>query len=123
MSEMMALRGEVSGTGIYTLTSDLLHSTASSVRLPRGAKAKLWCKRISGQEAQVNIEFTNDITVENPDWKSIDSQYLASAGELTLEKRKPLILHDIDNKCGFRFNRVSGTGNSFIDVEMELEEG
>jgi len=122
MSELLSIRGAASGVEVCSLDNDLFHSTVNNIRFPRGAKCKLWTKRISGQEAQIDIEFTNDITVDNPSWKKVDSQYLASAGELDLEKRKPLILHDIDNKCAVRFNRVSGTGDSFIDAEIEIEE-
>jgi len=122
MGEILTLRGSVTGTGIYSLDGDLLYSSVDNVRLPRGAKCKVWTKRIAGQEAQMDIEFTHDITVDSPSWKKVDSEYLASAGELDLEKRKPLILHDIDNKCALRLNRVSGTGDSFVDIEIEIEE-
>lgn len=121
MSELLSIRGSVSGTGVYSLDSDLFYSTTNNVRLPRGAKCKVWTKRIAGEAAHVDIEFTNDITASSPTWRKVDSEYLYSAGELNLEKRKPLILHDIDNKCGVRFNRTSGTGDSFIDAEIELE--
>jgi len=121
MSELLTIRGYASGAEVYSLDSDLFHSTVNDIRLPRGSKAKVWTKRISGEAAECSLEYTGDITADTPSWKKVDSEKLASAGELNLEKRKPLILHDIDNKSAIRFNRTSGTGDSFIDAEIEIE--
>jgi len=120
MSEMLSLRGNISGTGDYTLRSDLFYNTTTTFRLPRGLKAKIWAKRLSGQEAQMTINYTNDITVDNPTWVPVSTEYLASAGELTLEKRKPVLLRSIDGKQGFKITRDSGTGDSFAEFDVEI---
>jgi len=120
-SELLTIRGYVSGTGVYSLDSDLFYSTVDYIVIPKGLKAKIWCKRISGEAADVRIEYTYDYG----DWSSpkvVGFERLASSGEMFIEKRRPIVLRGLTGKEAFRFNRVAGTGDSYIEVELELTE-
>jgi len=121
MGELITFKGHVSGTGDYTLDSDILYSTVTYVRIPKGMKAKVWCKRISGEAADVAIEFTHDITASTPTWKELSVEKLASAGELILEKRRPTVIHGFTGKEAFKITRTSGTGDSYVEIEVEFE--
>ncbi len=122
MKELFTLRGEASGTGDYTLRGDLIYGTATAIRIPKGLKAKIWCKRIAGEAAQVTINYTKDITASSPTWVAVDTENLASAGELVIEKRRPIILRSATGKEAFKVTRDSGTGSSFVDLEVELTD-
>jgi len=123
MSTLLTLFGYVTDTGVYTLDNDLFYSTVDRIRIPKGAKVKIWCKRISGEAADVKIEYTYDVTASTPVWKAVGFERLASSGELILEKRRPIVLKGSSGKEAFRFNRVYGTGDSYIEVEVEISDG
>lgn len=118
--ELFTIRGSVSGTGVYDLDCDLFHSTVSYVRIPKGLKVKIWCKRISGEAAEVAIEYTHNVTESAPTWKTVSLEMLSTAGEIILEKRRPLILRGFTGKEAFRLNRISGTGDSYVEIEVEM---
>ncbi|MEM1553242.1 MAG: hypothetical protein QXH03_11345 [Candidatus Bathyarchaeia archaeon] len=121
-NELFTVQGSVSGTGDYTLDSDLLQATVTYIRIPRGLKAKIWTKRIAGEAADVAICFTPDVTAPSPTWKNLDVQKLASAGEVSLEKRRPIVIHGFTGNEAFKITRLTGTGNSYITLEVEISE-
>ena len=120
--ELFSVRGEVTGTGVYSLNSDLFHAPVTVLRIPAGMRVKVWCKRIAGEPADVDIEYTTDITVSPPVWRKVDSQRLPTSGEITLEKRRPLVLRGLTGREAVRVSRVAGTGSSYIDLELELTD-
>jgi hypothetical protein len=120
MSELFSLYGTATAVGELTLRGDLLHTTATFVRIPKGYKAKIWCKRIARDSAgRLNIEFTTDCTASSPTWTPVDTEYLSAAGQIQLEKRRPLVLRAFTGKEAFRlYNPDAGT--VYADVEVEI---
>ena len=122
MGELLTLRGHVSGTGDYTLQGDVLYGSVAHVRIPKGMKAKVWAKRIAGEAARVKLMFTHDVTVSSPAWVEVGAEYLASPGEIVLEKRRPIILRGLTGKEAFKLTRDVGDGDSYVDIDVELAE-
>lgn len=126
MGDLIHLYGETDGsstTGTFSLQSDMFYSSVSYIRIPKGVKAKIWCKRIAGAAVDVKVEFTHDVTETSPTWSDISHESLASAGELTLEKRRPIVLMGRTGKEAFRASWSQGTaGNSYVEFEVELSE-
>lgn len=122
MGELVTFRGSVSGTGVYTLDSDILYSPVTEVRIPRGLKVKIWSIRISGEAADVAVQYTPDITAATVVWKTVDSEKLASAGEIVVEKRRPIVLRGFTGREAFRVVRLTGLGDSFVTLEVEFEQ-
>lgn len=121
MTELFTLQGSVSGTGTFSLVSDLFRGSASSIRIPKGAKLKIWCKRLAGEAGDVRIQLTRNITAATPTWTDISVERLAASGELTLEKRRPLVVRGITGREAIQVVRTSGSGNMFVDLEVEIE--
>jgi hypothetical protein len=120
MSELFTIRGEVTGSGVMTIRGDIIYGNADSIRLLKGNKLKVWCKRLcSDASATLEIQYTDDITVESPTWVTLSKEYLSSAGEITLEKNRPQILRSITGKEGVRLYRT-GTGTCSVDLEVEV---
>ena len=124
---LMTLFGRTDGsstTGTFSLYGDILYSTADYVRIPKGLKAKIWCKRISGEvETEVIIQFTNDVTETTPTWNDVSRQRLASKGVLELEKRRPVVLRGRTGKEAFRIQWSQSTaGYANVEIEVELVE-
>lgn len=122
MEELFTVYGSVSGTGDYTLDSDIFASTVNYIRIPKGTKLKVWCKRISGSAAEVQLKYTSDVTSGSPVYKTLDVQKLASDGELSLEKRRPMVMRGITGKEAFKVTRSSGSGYSYIALEVEISD-
>jgi len=122
VGELFTLKGKVTGTGDYTFTSDLIYGTITLFRIPRGMRAKVWCKRISGEAAELYLRYSHDVTVSPISWVDISFEKLASPGELWLEKRRPIVLRSEVGKEGFKLERVTGTGDSHVEIEVEIEE-
>lgn len=122
--ELFTIKGKVTGVGVFTLESPLVYGQFQYVRIPKGLKAKVWCKRIASSEAaDVALEYTRDVTAGTPTWIQVDVEKLAAAGEVSLEKRRPVILYGFTGKEAFRFNRIgTGTADCYIDVEVEISE-
>ena len=125
-SELMTLYGATDGsstTGQFSLNGDLLYSAVSYVRIPKGMKAKIWCKRISGAAVDVIIEYTYDCTVASPTWVAVSRESLTSAGEIILEKRRPVVLRGFTGKEAFRISWSQSTAaSSYVEIEVELSE-
>jgi hypothetical protein len=120
MGELFTIRGEVSGTGVMTIRGDIIYGTANSIRLLKGNKLKIWCKRLcSDAPATLEIQYTEDITIASPTWVTLSREYLSSAGEITLEKNRPQILRSITGKEGVRLYHT-GTGTCSVDLEVEI---
>ena len=120
MTELLTVTGTVTGTGAIALASDLVRGTVSMVRIPRGHKAKIWCKRIAGESAIIDIEYTHDSTASPIVWATQSEEYLASPGEIQLEKRRPLVCRGITGKEALRVTRKTGTGGTSVDLEIEV---
>jgi len=122
MSELFTLSGTITGSGTVSLSGDLLYSSTTVVRMPKGMNAKVWCKRITASAAgTITVDYSPDITVASPTYIPVIREYLAAAGEYHIEKRRPTILRGITGNEGFRVS-VSGTGTYTIDLEVEFEE-
>jgi hypothetical protein len=120
MSELFSLRGDATAAGALVLRGDLLYATVALVRVPKGHKAKIWCKRISRTSAgSLNIEFTTDCTASPPTWDPVDTEYLPAAGQIQLEKRRPLVLRAFTGKEAFRLYNLDA-GTVYADVEVEI---
>ena len=128
MREILTVFGKTDGsstTGDFSLNGDLLYSAVTTIRIPAGVKVKIWAKRISGKAVTVIVNYAPDITVASPSWKSVDSEYLVSDGEIVLEKRRPLVLRGLTGKEGFKLSWSQGTAgisNVSFDIEFTDEE-
>ena len=132
MRELFTVYGKTDGsstTGDFKLYSDLFYysdptsPTKDYIRIPKGLKAKIWCKRISGEAVEVIIKFTKDVTAASPTWAEIGRENLASAGEFTLEKRRPIVVRSITGKEAIRFSwSQPSPGNSYFEAEIEFTD-
>jgi len=126
VSELITVYGETDGSstsGTFSLNSPLFHSPVTEIRIPKGMKAKIWCKRISGEAVTVLLRMTRDITASSPTWITIDVQVLPSKGELELEKRRPIIIEGITGKEAIRLEWSQTTaGKSYIAYELEITD-
>jgi len=125
--ELFVLRGETDGTsatGVFSLDSDLLYLTVTYVRIPKGLKAKIWFKKLSGEgETLVSLEYTYDVTVASPVYKTLQVEKLASKGEITLEKRRPAIIRGFTGKEAFRVTWSQPTAvKAYEEMGVELGE-
>ncbi|MHC1623357.1 MAG: hypothetical protein ACXQTR_02050 [Candidatus Methanospirareceae archaeon] len=126
MSELFSVHGETDGTstsGDFEFYSDIVYGTFTLFRIPKGMKAKIWCKRISGAAVEVIINYTHDVTAPTPAWIPVDRENLASDGELTLEKRRPVVLRSITGKEAFKVSWSQATAaKSYVNLEIEITE-
>jgi len=120
MTELFSVTGTITGTGVISLRSDLYRDTVTELRIPQGLKIKVWCKRIAGEAAIVEVQYTRDVTASPPTWVTQMRENLATAGELTLEKRRPVVCRGFTGKEAVRVNRLTGTGDTSVDLEVEL---
>jgi hypothetical protein len=133
MKEIITLKGENDGSsasGDFPLYSDLIyHDSApwtppTKILIPYGLKAKIWAKRVAAQGATIfTIYRSNDVTATSPVWEAIDVEVLSSAGELALEKRRPVVIRSLTGKEGFKasWSYPSGTTPSKGYIELEVE--
>lgn len=126
VTEILTLYGETDGTtttGTVPLRSDIIYGTATYITIPLGLKVKIWAKRIAGAAVTFTISFTPDITASPPTWIAIDTQVLPSAGEITLEKRRPVVIRSITGTEAFRVTWSQTTAaKSYIDLEVEVTD-
>jgi hypothetical protein len=132
-SEILTLKGESSGTdvsGDFPLYSDLLyHDSApytppTKVLIPYGMRAKIWAKRLAAEaETLFQIYWSKDASVTSPAWELLDSQKLASKGEISLEKRRPIVVRSLSGKEGFKISWSQPTAaKAYIELELELTD-
>jgi len=126
VSELMILRGETDGastTGVVSLDSDLFYSAVSYFRIPRGLAAKVWFKKVSGEgETLFTLQYTYDVTVPSPVWKSIQQEKLSGKGEISIEKRRPVVLRSFNGTEAFRVTWTQPTASkAYIEIGVEIE--
>ncbi|RLC63797.1 MAG: hypothetical protein DRI01_04540 [Chloroflexi bacterium] len=124
MGEIITFYAETDGsntTGDFTLDSDVLHSTVSYIRPDKGYKLKIWAWRVAGAPVTVLINYTNDVTVGSPTWKTIGAIHLSSEGIEEMEKRKPVIVLSKTGKEAVKFSwSQSAAGVSRVGFEVEF---
>lgn len=130
MKWLMTVYGTASPTdsgasGDFTLTSPDVHGSFSYIRIPKGLKAKVWAKRLSGTVGfTLQIQASGDVTASSPAWSVVDSEHLASAGSLELEKRRPVVILGRTGKEGIKLSyaNTTGAGTIYAVVEVELTD-
>lgn len=127
MSELITFRGETNGTstsGTVSLWSDILNATATYVRIPKGMKAKIWFKKVSGDgETAFTLQYTSDVTAGSPSWSSVEVEKLTSKGEMTFDRRRPVILRGLTGKEAFQITWTQPTAcKAYIELGVELSE-
>ncbi|MCD6241033.1 hypothetical protein J7K27_05905 [Candidatus Bathyarchaeota archaeon] len=125
--ELFTVYGETDGsstTGTVSLNSDLFHSSVSYIRIPKGLKAKIWFKKVSGEgETLFTIQYTHDVTAASPTWINVEQEKLASKGEIIIEKRRPVILRGFTGKEAFRVTWTQPSGSAvkaYVELGVEL---
>ena len=110
-------------TGDFTsLTSPHVSGSFSYIRLPKGFKAKVWAKRLVGTAGfMLVINYTTDVTVSQPSWSAVDSEYLASAGSLEIEKRRPVVIPFRTGIEAIKLSYSNATANSNICTDVDIE--
>jgi hypothetical protein len=96
------------------------------IRLPKGFKAKIWAKRLAGTAGfRLVVRLVPDVVSAPASAVDIDSEYLASAGTLELEKRRPVVVIAKTGSEAIKFSYDS-TGAGLIafsaDIELTDEE-
>jgi len=125
VSREIILRGETPGdatSGVVSLSSDIFHSSVSYFRLPKGMKALISFKKVSGEgETLFTLEYSNDVTVDTPTWNAIEREMLASKGELAIEG-VAIILHSLSGKEGMRVTFSQPTAvKAYVELGVELK--
>lgn len=109
-------------SGDFTLTSPDVYGSFNYIRVPKGLKVKVWAKRLAGTVGfTLQISATDDVTVSSPTWSIIDSEHLASAGSLELEKRRPVVIHGNTGKDAIKLSYANTTGAGTIYAVVEVE--
>jgi len=126
-TELLTIRGETDGTsstGTISLDSDIFQATANHLRLPKGSKAKIWFKKLSGEgETLIKLEYTYDVTVATPTWKTMQVEKLASKGELSIEKQRPSIMRAYKGTEAFRLTWEQPTAvKAYVEIGCELTD-
>jgi len=125
VSELFTVYGSGTGTGAMSLQSDIFYGTVQHIRIPKGAKLKVWAKRITGDAAgDIEIQFTHDVTAGTPTWTTLSKTKLTAAGELdlTLSKRPIKVMGFTGNEA-VRVYVSSGTGNYTAELDVEIVVG
>jgi len=129
-SEILTLKGESDGTnasGDFPLYSDLIYagpSPPTRILIPYGMKVKIWAKRLSAEnETLFQIYWSSDVTAPSPTWILLDAEKLAGKGELTLEKRRPIIIRSLTGKEGFKVSWSQPTAcKAYVELEVEFTD-
>jgi hypothetical protein len=87
-------------------------------------KAKIWAKRLAAEgETLFQIYWSKDASVTSPTWELLDSQKLASKGEISLEKRRPIVVRSLTGKEGFKISWSMPTAvKAYIELEAEITD-
>ena len=131
--ELFTLKGESDGTSVsgdFPLYSDLLyHDSApytppTKVVIPYGLKAKIWAKRLAAEaETLFQIYWSKNATAASPTWELLDSQKLASKGELSVEKRRPIVVRSLAGTEGFKVSWSQPTAaKAYVELEVEITD-
>jgi len=130
--ELLTLKGETDGantSGDFPLYSDLIyHDSApytppTKVIIPKGMKAKVWFKEVSGKPVSVELYWSKDATATSPSWELLERVTLSSEGQLSLEKRRPHIIRSITGKEGFKLSWSQPTADkSYVQIGLEITD-
>ncbi|MEM4975863.1 MAG: hypothetical protein QXT64_00890 [Desulfurococcaceae archaeon] len=125
MGELLILRGETTGTGtsgVVSLDSDILYTTANYVMIPKGLKCRVWFKKVSGEgETLFTLQYTDDATAPSPAWRDIEQEKLASKGEVSIEKRRPLVLRGFTGREAFRVTYTQPVASkAYVELGVEI---
>jgi hypothetical protein len=87
-------------------------------------KAKIWAKRLAAEgETLFQIYWSKDVTAAAPTWELLDSQKLASKGEISLEKRRPIVVRSLTGKEGFKISySMPAAVKAYIELEAEITD-
>jgi len=126
VSELFTVYGKTDGTnttGTFALSSPIFKGTVTYIRIPKGMKAKIWGKRISGEPATITVEMTRDVTAGTPEWSAIHTEVLSSAGELDIEKRRPIIVESRTGKEAIRITWNQSTAAvTYVEFDIEITD-
>jgi hypothetical protein len=96
------------------------------IRIPRGFKAKVWAKRLTGTAAfRLVVRLIPDVVAAPTSTIDIDSEYLASPGTLELEKRRPVVVVAKTGNEAIKLsydNTGPGVIAAVVDIELTDEE-
>lgn len=113
---------DIDEIGDFTLTSQDVYGSFGYIMVPKGLKVKVWAKRLSGTVGfTLHISVTDDAIVPAPTWSVIDSERLAVAGSLELEKRRPVVVQGRTGKEGVKLSYANTTGEGTIYAVVEVE--
>jgi hypothetical protein len=110
MSELIVFTGEtdeVNATGIFKLYSDIIFSSGTvpppdRILIPKGMKAKIYMREISGEPATITIVYSVDVLSATPPETAKISFVLPSRGTLNIENiSQPFVLRSATGKEGF----------------------
>lgn len=122
--ELFFLSGSTDGVnteGVVSLYSDIFYSPVSSFRIPKGLKAKVWFKSVSGGAVKFVLQYTRDVTQASPTWQDVSAVVLAEDGTISIEKRRPIILRSFTGKEAFRVYWSQTTAaKSYVELGVEV---
>jgi hypothetical protein len=91
------------------------------IRIPKGFKAKIWAKRLTGTASfRLIARLVPDVVSAPNTVVDIDSEYLASAGTLELEKRRPIVVIAKTGSEAIKFS-YDNTGAGIIAFAADIE--
>lgn len=132
VSEILTLKGETDGTstaGDFPLYGDLLyHDSApytppTKVVIPKGMKAKVWFKEVSGAPVNVTLYWSKDAAASAPVWELLELVSLSSAGQISIEKRRPHVIRSITGMEGFKLGWSQTTAaKSYVSIGLEITD-
>lgn len=124
---LLTIYGVTDGTstsGDLTLKSEWFASDVTYLRIDKDIVAKIWAIEISGAPADISIQFTHDVTAGTPTWQTLKTLSLSSAGELSEDRRKPLIA--VTGRTGKEAIKLSWSqstaGVTHVTILLELME-
>jgi hypothetical protein len=124
VQEIMTFFGQTNGTtttGTFSLQSDLTSSPVTYIQIPGGMRLKIWAKRLSGAPCIVNYQVSHAVPPASP--VTISSSDLSSAGELDLEKRRPVVIRGLDGTDALQITWSQTTAAiSSVEFEAVFEE-
>lgn len=124
---LLTVHGKTDGsstTGDFDLNCEWFESAVDYIRLDKGIVAKIWSIEASMNPVTVVVKYTHDVTQSTPTWVELKRVHLASEGDISHDKRKPLLV--ISGKSGkeaVRFSWVQTTAaESHITVTIEFTQ-
>ena len=105
-------------------TPDAYGGPYDYIRIPKGFKAKIWAKRLTGTAAfRLIVRLVPDVVSAPTSTIDIDSEYLASPGTLELEKRRPVVVVAKTGSEAIKFSYDNtGAGSIAFSADIELTD-